>query len=73
MSFKKLVLFALFSLILIGGSMWLWRAYEARNGVVADESASEESKGTDMVTPTNTHETVAVSMAINQSPCWSQG
>lgn len=27
--------------------MWLWRAYEARNGVVADESASEESKGAD--------------------------
>jgi multidrug efflux system membrane fusion protein len=47
MSFKKLVFFALFSLLLIGGSMWLWRAYEARNGVVTDESASEESKGTD--------------------------
>lgn len=43
MSFKKLIFLALFSLILIGGSLWLWRAYEARNGVVADESHHVQS------------------------------
>jgi membrane fusion protein, multidrug efflux system len=43
MSFKKLIFLALVSVILIGGSTWLWRAYEARNGVAADEANPAES------------------------------
>lgn len=47
MSFKKLIFLALFSVILIGGSIWLWRAYEARSGVVADEADPAASHDAD--------------------------